>query len=102
MRCQQFLHLESRPNVGLTVIITPKWMFVAILTQPYTIAPNGNPAYLDGFDFAGLISLQTTAITWPATAGLMDQTISITDAFTRSTRETSIGDDDDGTIVEDL
>lgn len=77
-------------------------MFVAILTQPYAIAPNGNPAYLDGFDFAGLISLQTTSVTWPATAGLFDQTISITDAFTRSTRETSIVDEDDGTFVEDL
>ena len=77
-------------------------MFVAILTQPYAIAPNGNPAYLDGFDFAGLISLQTTSVTWPATAGLSDQTISITDALNRSTWETSIGDEDDGTIVEDL
>ena len=46
--------------------------------------------YLDGFDFAGLISLQTTDITWPATAGLEDQTISVMQAINNSTKVTSI------------
>jgi len=86
MRCQAFLNLQNRPDVGLTVLISPKWLFVSILTQPYATAPNGNPVYLDGFDFAGLISLQTTHKTWPATAGLEDQTISITEAIARSVK----------------
>ena len=57
MRCQDFLRLSTRPDSGLTVIMSPKWFFVGLLTQPYATAPNGNPVYLDGFDFAGLVSL---------------------------------------------
>lgn len=84
-RCALFLRLQSRPNLGVTVIITPRWFFAAILTQPYANAPNGNPVFLDGFDFAGLFSLQKTADTWPATAGLEDQTIDIAEALGNST-----------------
>lgn len=69
-RCSQFLHLDTRPDSGITVIMTNSWIFVALLMQPYATAPNGFPVYLDGFDFAGLVSLQTTDSTWPATAGL--------------------------------
>ena len=56
-RCSEFLRLSTRPDSGITVIVTPRWFFVGILTQPYANAPNGNPVYLDGFDFAGLVSL---------------------------------------------
>ena len=56
-RCSEFLRLSTRPDTGITVIVTPRWFFVGILTQPYANAPNGNPVYLDGFDFAGLVSL---------------------------------------------
>lgn len=56
-RCAEFLRLSSNPDTGLTCIVSPKWFFVGILTQPYCNAPNGNPCYLDGFDFAGLVSL---------------------------------------------
>ena len=35
-RIEGFLHLGSKPNVGITVVISPKWFFVAILTQPYS------------------------------------------------------------------
>ena len=94
-RCAIFLRLNSRPNIGVTVCISPRWFFAAILTQPYADAPNGNPVYLDGFDFAGLFSLQKTADTWPATAGLEDQTICIADALSNSTKETKIADDDE-------
>ena len=57
-RCSTFLNLQNRPDVGITLIISPRWLFLSILTQPYCTAPNGNPVYLDGFDFTGLISLQ--------------------------------------------
>ena len=76
-RIGNFLRLNTRPNIGVTVVISPRWFFVAVLTQPYATAPNGNPVYLDGLDFAGLVSLQTTDSTWPGTAGLEDQTISV-------------------------
>ena len=56
-RCSEFLRLGTRPDIGLTCIISPLWFFLGILTQPYASAPNGNPVYLDGFDYAGLVSL---------------------------------------------
>ena len=52
-------------------------MFVALLTQPYATATLGIPVYLDGLAFSGLISLQTIDKDWPATADLVDDTISI-------------------------
>lgn len=94
-RCSDFLRLGTRPDSGLTCIITPRWLFLCILTNPYCHAPNGNPVYLDGFDFAGLFSLQTTSLTWPATAGLKDQTITIFDALAESTKVTPIIDDEE-------
>ena len=60
-RCSEFLRLNTRPNTGISCIISPRWFFVGTLTQPYANAPSGNPVYLDGFDFAGLVSLQTTS-----------------------------------------
>lgn len=59
-RCAEFLRLNTKPDTGITVIVSPRWFFVGILTQPYANAPNGNPVYLDGFDFSGLVSLQNT------------------------------------------
>ena len=49
-----------RPDVGVTVMVSPRWVFVGLLTQPYTIATLGTPVYLDGLAYAGLVSLQTT------------------------------------------
>ena len=57
-RCSTFLHLNTRPNSGITVMVTPRWFFVGVLHQPYYTTKGGNPVYLDGFDFAGLFSLQ--------------------------------------------
>ena len=71
-RCSEFLRLNTKPDVGITVIVSPRWLFLGILTQPYATAHNGNPVYLDGFDFSGLVSLQQTPMTWPGTAGLED------------------------------
>jgi len=94
-RCSMFLQLRNRPNVGVTVLLSPRWMFVTLLTQPYVTAPNGNPSYLDGFDFAGIVSLQETSDTWPATAGLDVNRISIFEAFEKSTKHTLLAEEDD-------
>jgi len=56
-KCRDFLHLKSRPDVGLTAIISPKWILLAVLTQPYGKTEQGYPVYLDGFSFSGLVSL---------------------------------------------
>ena len=72
MKCADFLKFKSRPDVGITVLISPKWMFVCPITQPYAHTSLGNPVYLDGLSFAGLVSLQIIKPTWPATAGIID------------------------------
>lgn len=94
-RCATFLRVQTRPNEGLVVIVSPRWFFMTVVTQPYCRAPNGNPCYLDGFDLAGLVSLQTTADSWPATAGLEDQSISILQAIHLTTKTTKIRDDEE-------
>ena len=56
----EFLRLpEMAPHgVGLTVIVTPVWMFVAILNDPYHVEPETElPLYLDGFAYAGIYNL---------------------------------------------
>ena len=92
-RCAAFLRLNTNLNAGITVLMSPRWFFLGVLTQPYTNADNGNPVYLDGFDFAGLFSLQTTSLKWPASAGLEDSTISVQMALTESTKVVSIFDE---------
>ena len=94
-RCCDFLRLHTRPDVGVTVLISPRWVFVALLTQPYTHASLGMPVYLDGLAFAGLVSLQTVDQVWPATAGLKDDTITISNAFKKSTHVTKIDEETD-------
>ena len=67
-----------------------------MLTQPYAKATLGYPVYLDGLAFAGLVSLQTIEQNWPATASLVDDTISIEAAFERSTHTTQVMDETQG------
>ena len=50
---------------------------------------------MDGFDFAGLVSMQTCDETWPATAGLVDQSIGVMQALNTCTKVLSILADDD-------
>ena len=85
MKCAEFLRFKSRPDVGINVLIAPKWMFVCPVTQPYAHTAHGNPVYLDGLSFAGLVSLQITEPTWPATAGLENQQPTILSALEKST-----------------
>jgi hypothetical protein len=63
-----FMQLRQKQNLGLTIIVTPKWMFVAALTEPYVKNASDIPVYLDGFAFCGLVNLQTVEPVWPATA----------------------------------
>jgi len=94
-RCASFLRISTKPNLGVTVLMSPRWFFLCTLSQPYAHADNGHPVYLDGFDFAGLFTLQTTSLAWPASAGLEDQTISILKALSESTKVVKIFDEDE-------
>lgn len=68
-KCVVFLGLKEEENAGITVLLTPKWMFVAQIDKPYMETHEGHPVYLDGFAFAGLVQLQTVEKVWPNTTG---------------------------------
>ena len=50
--------LQSLHGVGLTIIVSPVWMFVSILNEPYHVDPVKEvPLYHDGFAYAGIFNL---------------------------------------------
>lgn len=64
-----FLQLNRTPDAGLTLILTPQWMFVAPIYEPYhrerfledlanKDLEGGIPVYLDGFAYAGILNIQ--------------------------------------------
>ena len=68
-----YLKLDQQPEVGLTLIVTPKWMFIAPLVGPYTYH-SGLPAFLDAYAYLGIVNIQIIEEEWPATAGLVERT----------------------------
>lgn len=68
-----FLKLDAQPDVGLTLIVTPKWMFIAPLVRPYTVY-QGLPVYIDAYAYLGIVNIQVVEQEWPATAGLVERT----------------------------
>lgn len=72
-KCYMTLGLDRHPDAGFTLIVTPKWMFVAALTGPYC-HHKGMPVYIDGYAYTGIVNVQNTEKDWPATAGLVDKT----------------------------
>lgn len=58
-----FLGLKNKPDIGLTIIVSPQWIFVATLSQEYHVETKRGerdfPVFLDGFAFAGIMNLQT-------------------------------------------
>lgn len=83
-KIQGFLGLKNKQDYGITCIVTPNFIFVAVLSQPYHIeegveseaakAEGGStidvPFYLDGYAYAGIYSLQDIGQKFPATAGI--------------------------------
>lgn len=69
MKMAQFLELSKKQNCGLTLILTPQWMYLSLIERPYHYeteldvpgakCENGTPVYLDGFAYGGIINLQT-------------------------------------------
>lgn len=79
------LTLDNHPDVGITVIITPKWMLLTTLAGPYT-QHRGYPVYTDAYAYCGIFNIQTTEHQWPATAGLEDDTLSAFEVLERSSQ----------------
>ena len=68
-KCAVFLGLKDEEHVGVTVLLSKKWMMVTTIEQPYMVASDGNPCYLDGVAYAGLVQLQEVEKVWPETVG---------------------------------
>lgn len=66
-KLSNFLQLNKNTDAGLTLIVAPKWMFLAPLYQPYhkesqldifgKDLEGGVPIYHDGFAYAGILNL---------------------------------------------
>lgn len=58
----EFLKLKEKQDWGITICMSPSWLFVGALNRPYHIEkqPVGEdiPVYLDGFAYAGHFNLQ--------------------------------------------
>jgi hypothetical protein len=75
-----FLGLNHHRNYGITLIVSPNWMFLGQIEQPYHLekdldVPGANledgiGIYLDGFAHAGILNLQTQVQKWPETTGI--------------------------------
>lgn len=51
--------LQATHGCGVTLIVTPVWMFVAVINKPYHVDPSSDlPLYHDGFAYAGIFNLQ--------------------------------------------
>jgi hypothetical protein len=74
--------LQSVHGCGVTLILTPVWMFVGIINKPYSVDPSTDvPLYHDGFAYAGILNLQTIKQVWPATAGMGYEKHKVLDAI---------------------
>lgn len=63
----QFLQIDKKKHLGVTLILTPKWMFMSLIERPYhyeslldipgSKAENGVPLFLDGYAFNGVFNI---------------------------------------------
>ena len=64
-----FLGLNQKPDMGITLVVAPQWMFMAHLAGPYhkekfiqmvgSDKEGGVPIYHDGFAYSGILNIQT-------------------------------------------
>lgn len=75
-----FLGMNTQRNLGLTLVVSPNWMLLAQMEQPYHLEKDldvagakledGVGVYLDGFAYAGILNLQSQVQKWPQTTGI--------------------------------
>ncbi len=70
--------------MGLTVLVSPKWVMVSYIKDAYVKVGDDTPLYLDGFAYAGLLQLQTVDPNWPQTAGISLERLGVRDCLIRS------------------
>lgn len=70
MKISDELGLENLKNIGVTILINEKWMFVTLLSQPYMQLQNGADLFIEPFAYGGIQNIHTKVHTWPQTAGI--------------------------------
>ena len=85
-KCMNFMHLRTRQDLGITIVVSPKWLMICALTGPYVTSSSGIPCFLDGYAFCGLVNMQTVNETWPATAGANSEKLTVLEAMDLSTK----------------
>ena len=73
-------------DYGITMIVSPKWVFVSVLTNPYSEF-KGMPVYVDAYAYTGVFNIQVTEKQWPATAGLVDDQLMPYQVLERSAQD---------------
>lgn len=72
MKICEELELDKMKNLGLTVILNRRWMFVTTLKYPYTVMENGLSLFVDPFSYGGIMNIHKKQHEWPQTA-LIDE-----------------------------
>ena len=94
-----FLNLKEKQHLGITLLVTPQWMFLATVQKPYhreqqidfevegKQEDGGIPLYLDGLAYSGIINLQNIIQEWPSTAGIGYRQHKILETFETQSKE---------------
>lgn len=84
--CLKHLGDKVDQTSGLMILTSPKWLFVAPITGPYSVYQM-MPMYLDGYSYAGIVSFQEVVPEWPSTAGLTSSEHTVLGALAQQARE---------------
>ena len=72
LKISEELNLEKMKQLGLTIILNRRWMFVTTLKYPYTIMENNLSLFVDPFSYGGIMNIHKKKHEWPQTA-LIDE-----------------------------
>lgn len=70
MKLCEEVELEKYPNLGVTILLNERWMFMATLSTPYMVMENGLDLFVDPFSYGGVLNIHIKQHQWPQTAGI--------------------------------
>lgn len=88
-KCAAFLKFDKKMSnlshlinidTGITILLSMKWMLVAVLKKPY-IKAHGQNVFLTGLAYGGIINLQSEEKFWPQTAGIDEKVLNPIEAL---------------------
>ena len=70
MKMSDELDLGAFKDLGLTILLHEKWMFVTTVSKPYTKMENDLDLFVDAFSYGGIMNIHIKKHSWPQTAGI--------------------------------